>query len=237
MLLSEEQTGPATQRHRAGRDPLEGQSAPAGGDTPVCPLRVPKLNRQTFLKRALALTFASGPIATLLAACGGGGRSGDDGMGDGMMDGGMPGWMMSRGGMGGRMRRHMRVIHRLLVEHQEIRRTVEEIPGGIRSTTVSGRPEITDLIRTHVRQMKARIESGEPIRQMDPVFREIFEHHTKIRMDIDDIPRGVRVTETSEDPQVVLLIRQHAQRAVSEFVADGMQRAMRPTPLPRGYRR
>ena len=52
-----------------------------------------------------------------------------------MMDGGMTGWMMSRGGMGGRMRRHMRVIHRLLVEHEEIPRTVEEIPGGIRSTT------------------------------------------------------------------------------------------------------
>ena len=225
------------QRHRPRSDPLEGQSAPAAGDTPVCPLRIPKLNRQTFLKRALALSFASGPIATLLAACGGGGRADDDGMGDGMMDGGMPGWMMSRGGMGGQMRRDMRVIHTLLVEHEEISRTVEEIPGGIRSTTVSGRPEIANVIRTHVRQMKARVEAGEPIRQMDPVFREIFEHHAKIRMDIDDIPGGVRVTETSEHPQVVLLIRQHAERAVSEFVAEGMQRAMRPTPLPRRYRR
>lgn len=225
-----------TQRHRAGRDPLEGQSPPAAGDTPVWPVRVPKLNRQTFVKRALALTFASGPIATLLAACGGDGRPGDDGMGDGMMDGGMPGWMMSRGGMGGRMRRHMRVIHRLLVEHEDISRTVEEIPGGIRSITVSRRPEITDAIRAHVRQMKARVETGEPIRQMDPVFREIFEHHTKIQMEIDDVPGGARVTETSDDPQVVLLIRQHAERAVSEFVADGMQRAMRPTPLPPGYR-
>ena len=131
----------------------------------------------------------------------------------------------------------MRIIHRLLVEHDEISRKVEEIPGGIRSTTVSRRPEISDSIRSHVRQMKARLEAGDPIRQMDPVFREIFKHHTQIRMEIDDIPGGVRVTETSDDPQVVLLIRQHAERAVSEFVADGMQRAMRPTPLPAGYRR
>lgn len=29
------------------------------------------------------------------------------------------------------------------------------------------------------------------------------------------------MTETSDDPQVVLLIRQHAHRAVSEFVAKG----------------
>ncbi len=85
--------------------------------------------------------------------------------------------------------------------------------------------------------MKARVEAGEPIRQMDPVFREIFEHHAKIRMDVEDIPGGARVTETSDDPQIVLLIRQHAQRAVSEFVVDGMQRAMQPTPLPPGYPR
>lgn len=83
--------------------------------------------------------------------------------------------------------------------------------------------------------MKARVEAGEPIRQMDPVFREIFEHHAKIDMEIEEIRGGVRVTETSEDAQVVLLIRQHARGAVSEFVADGMQRAMQPTPLPPGY--
>ena len=147
----------------------------------------------------------------------------------------MPDWMMSRDGMDPQMRPHMRVIRRLLVEHEEIRRDVELIPGGIRSATVSKRPEIADLIRTHVRQMKSRVEAGNAIRQMDPVFGEIFEHHTKILMAIEEIPGGVRVTETSEDPQVSLLIRQHAREAVSEFVAEGMQRAMRPTPLPPGY--
>jgi len=34
---------------------------------------------------------------------------------------------------------------------------------------------------------------------------------------------------------VTLLIRQHARAAVSQFVADGMARAMQPTPLPDGY--
>ncbi len=148
----------------------------------------------------------------------------------------MPDWMMSRDGMDPQMRTHMRVIRRLLVEHEDIRREVEDIPGGIRSVTVSKRPEIADLIRTHVGQMKSRVEAGNPIRQMDPVFGEIFEHHTKIQMEIEEIPGGARVTETSEDPQVALLIRQHARAAVSEFVADGMPRAMRPTPLPPGYR-
>ena len=195
-----------------------------------------KLTRQAFLERGLALIVGSSAAAALLAGCGGEEPAGDRGMGQGMMNRPMPDWMMSRDGMDPQMRRHMRVIRRLLVEHQDIRRDVEPIPGGIRSTTVGRRPEIAELIRTHVRQMKSRVEAGDPIRQMDPLFAEIFEHHTKIRMDIDEIPGGARVTETSEDPQVALLIRQHARAAVSEFVADGMQRAMRPTPLPPGYR-
>jgi hypothetical protein len=37
-----------------------------------------------------------------------------------------------------------------------------------------------------------------------------------------------------DDSQVALLIRQRARRAVSEFVADSMDRAMRPTRLPPG---
>jgi hypothetical protein len=36
-------------------------------------------------------------------------------------------------------------------------------------------------------------------------------------------------------PENQLLIRQHAHRAVSEFVDQGMPRAMRPTPLPQSY--
>ena len=54
-------------------------------------------------------------------------------------------------------------------------------------------------------------------------------------MEPESIEEGVLVVETSPDPQVELLIRQHAHRAVSEFVAEGMSRAMRPTPLPPGY--
>jgi hypothetical protein len=34
---------------------------------------------------------------------------------------------------------------------------------------------------------------------------------------------------------VAPLIRQHARRAVSEFVARGMERMHEPTPLPDGY--
>ena len=157
-------------------------------------------------------------------------------MNDNRMMSGMPNWMMGGGMMDENMMRDMGPIHGLFMQHEKIHRAVEEIPGGVRTMTTSEDPQVTDLIRTHVREMKERIEMGQPIRQMDPLFREIFRHHEKIRLEIEDVPGGVRATETSDDPQVTLLIRQHAKRAVSEFVQGGMNRAMQGTPLPEGYK-
>ncbi|MBW3563670.1 MAG: hypothetical protein KY459_02990 [Acidobacteria bacterium] len=160
--------------------------------------------------------------------------------GGGMMasDASMPDWMMSGemgGGMGSGMMEDMQSIHTLLVNHESIEREVTDVPDGVVTVTRSDDPEITAAIRRHVHQMKERVEEGQPIRMMDPVFRELFENHGKLRMEIEEIPGGVRVRETSDDPQIVLLIRQHAHRAVSEFVDEGMSRAMRSTPLPEGY--
>jgi len=153
------------------------------------------------------------------------GMMGRDMMGGGMMGGGM---------MGGSME-EMSAIHRLLADHDRIQRSVKDIPDGVETTTTSSDPNVAALIREHVRQMKARIESGRPIRQGDPLFREIFANHQHIHMTVEDVPGGVHVTETADEPKVVPLVRQHARRAVSEFVAEGMPRAMRPTLLPPGY--
>jgi len=162
------------------------------------------------------------------------GMMGREGMGEMMRD--MPEWMMSgEMRMDGNMMRDMRVIRGLLMNHEKVRREVEEIPGGVRTVTTSNDPEIARLIRTHVHQMKDRMEEGHAIRHMDPLFRELFEHHEKIEMEIENVPGGGRVTETSDDSKVTSLIRQHARKAVSEFVERGMRRAMQPTPLPDGY--
>lgn len=102
--------------------------------------------------------------------------------------------------------------------------------------SASSNRQVAERVQTHVWQMKERVENGDAIRRMDPLFQEIFDHYASIRMVIENIGQGVQVTETSNNPQVVLLIRQHARRAVSEFVTEGMPRAMQPTPLPPGYR-
>ena len=155
-------------------------------------------------------------------------------MGDGMMSEEMHDAMMSRG-MGPEMMEDMRPIRQMLMNHEQIERRVEDLPNGVKTWTTSNNPAIASAIQKHVRQMKDRMEEDKPIRQMDPLFREIFEHADEIEMEIEDLENGVMVIETSADPQVVKLIRQHAHRAVSEFAQQGMQRAMQPTPLPEGY--
>ena len=52
--------------------------------------------------------------------------------------------------------------------------------GRRRGHTTSSDPRVTALIRKRVREMKEHIEKGRPIRQMDPLFREIFANHERI---------------------------------------------------------
>ncbi len=184
------------------------------------------------LKSALSLPI----LPPALAACSPGSAQGPAERGaerTGMMDGRSGGMMEA---MDGRAMGDMRTIRALLAGHEAVERRVERVPGGVRTVTVSDDPEIASLIRRHVREMRARYERARPIRTMDPVFRELFRHRDDARMEIEDVPGGVRVVHTSDRPEVAALIRQHAERFVSEAAEQGMRRAMRPTPLPPGYR-
>jgi uncharacterized protein YdcH (DUF465 family) len=125
-------------------------------------------------------------------------------------------------------------FHALLGDHEKIHRVVEEIDGGVATTTISADPAVTRKIREHVRQMQGRVERGEGLRHWDPLFVEIFEHHEEIAMAIENVPGGVRVRETSSNADVVKLIRAHA-KAVTEFTERGFERAHEATPLPGGY--
>lgn len=127
------------------------------------------------------------------------------------------------------------VIRDLLVRHREIRREVEHYSTGIRATTTSEAADLAERIRVHAEQMQSRLRRGAAIRQEDPLFAALFAHHREVDLQVQRLPGGVLVTETSEDPVAVMLLRQHAVHAVSEFVAGGVERARRSTPLPPGY--
>lgn len=164
------------------------------------------------------------------------GRGKGQGMGRGQMHGRGNGQGQGmRGGMGPGPSEHHETIHQLMADHKAIAREIKEVPNGIQTVTTSKDPAVAKKIVEHTYQMKERIESGQPIRMFDPLFQEIFKHHDKIEMKIEEIEGGVRVTETSADPKVAALIRQHA-KVVSEFTAEGMSRMHEPSELPEGWR-
>lgn len=195
-------------------------------------------------RRAIAVTISIPVLALTLIACSAPQRHSADPQPErssaGMMaaGGSMMGMhrSMMQGGMMGAGMRDMQPIRGLLANHERIARTVEDLPNGVRTVTTSDDARVTRLIRTHVRQMQERYARDQPIRSMDPLFRELFERRHEAHLEIRDIPGGVEVLHTSANPEVVLLIRQHARHFVNEVVERGMAGAMGPTPLPDGYR-
>jgi Spy/CpxP family protein refolding chaperone len=173
--------------------------------------------RLTALRAGLAAGLATvgvlGFAAGVLAHPGGGPpeRGGMCGGGHGMGPGG-----------GGDMMQ----IHALFASRDQIRRTVTQIPRGVRATTESDNPAVVAQLREHVKSMYARLKDKQPINARDPLFAAIFQNADKIQVEIEETPKGLTVTETSDDPAVVKLVRRHAD-VVSLFLKNGMPEMMR----------
>jgi len=117
-------------------------------------------------------------------------------------------------------------IHALFDSHEAIRRTVTNLPDGIRTLTESDDPKVAETIKRHVADMLTRVaqkrDPGLPIES--PALRAIFENYDKIETDVETTETGVIVTQTSADAATVALLQTHAGE-VTAFVKDGMEAA------------
>jgi hypothetical protein len=129
-------------------------------------------------------------------------------------------------GHGGGHRQDMMGIHFLFARRDSITRTVTQIPGGVRTLTEADDTAVTAKLQEHVQAMYARLKEGRPIHARDPLFAALFRNADKIDVRIEKTAAGLRVTETSTDPETVELIRKHAE-VVSLFIANGMSEMMR----------
>jgi hypothetical protein len=129
-------------------------------------------------------------------------------------------------GPGGGHGPDMMRIHALFASRGQIRRTVTDIPHGVRATTESDDPAVVAQLREHVQSMYARLTEKRPINTRDPLFAALFENADKIHVEIENTPKGIVVTETSADAAVVGLVRRHAE-VVSRFIQNGMPEMMR----------
>lgn len=120
----------------------------------------------------------------------------------------------------------MEIVHELLVNHQAIRRTVEELPNGIRTVTESSDPEVHAYIVDHVARMNERLEAGEMFNISSPTIPILFENRDRIHTEIEYTSTGVIMVQTSDDPETVTALQAHAVE-VSEMVDEGMAAMMR----------
>jgi hypothetical protein len=144
-------------------------------------------------------------------------------MGPGMMGMG-PGMMgMSHGSASAS---EMADIHDLFLDHDRIRRTVTNLPDGIRTLTESDDPQIAEVIKRHVAEMGKRVEQGRdpdlPIET--PALRAIFRDKDKIKSAYEMTEKGVVVVQTSSDAETVKALQTHAAE-VSDLARRGMPAA------------
>jgi hypothetical protein len=143
-----------------------------------------------------------------------------------MAGGGMMGTgMMGTGMMGSATQADMSTYTNLFDRHTEIRRTVEAIDGGVRTTTESDAPDLVELLQTHVSSMYTHLTQHAEVTCMSSSLPTLFRNAAGYQRELTLTAMGVVVTETSSDPQLANAIRAHAQE-VSGFVKDGMPAMM-----------
>jgi len=136
--------------------------------------------------------------------------------GRGMMGGGMMGGDSASSAI-------MRVVHELITNHDKLRRTVTVLPNGIRTVTESDDATMAQQLKAHVAATGKLVATGtDPNLPMStPALHGVLRNGTRIVRTAEETPRGVIVTETSDDSATVALIHQHAAE-VTDLVNRGM---------------
>lgn len=121
----------------------------------------------------------------------------------------------------------MGVIHSLIASHGAIRRTVTNLPDGIRTVTESDDPQIAKLIQEHVASMNQRVNSSSDPGFPDesPALKLILRNGDKVQTTVELTAKGAVAMRKSKDPEVVAALQSHALE-VSDLVNRGMEAMM-----------
>jgi hypothetical protein len=115
----------------------------------------------------------------------------------------------------------MALVHDMLMNHDKIRRTVTNLPDGIRTVTESDDPQVAQTIKAHVASMSERLKDGREFNIFSTTLPVLFENRDKIKSEVTVTEKGSVVTRTSTDAKVVAALRGHAAE-VTELAQEGM---------------
>ena len=114
-------------------------------------------------------------------------------------------------------------IRELFFNHDRIKRTVTNLPDGIRTVTESDDPRVAATIKKHVAEMGQRVEEGRdpglPIES--PALHSIFRDKDKIKSAYEVTEKGIIVVQTSTDPSAIKALQDHAAE-VTDLARRGM---------------
>lgn len=106
---------------------------------------------------------------------------------------------------------------------QTMTRTVENLPNGIRTVTSSSDPVVMEALVSHAVGMIDRVgQRDDPkIFIQSPTLDIFFERGEKILSDVQITNEGLVVIQTSDDPEVVAAMHEHAAE-VTAMAEQGM---------------
>jgi hypothetical protein len=114
-------------------------------------------------------------------------------------------------------------IRDLFFNHERIKRTVTNLPDGIRTITESDDPQVAATIKKHVAEMGQRVDEGRdpglPIES--PALHAIFRLKDKIKSTYEVTAKGIIVVQTSTDASAVKALQDHAAE-VTDLAQRGM---------------
>ena len=141
-------------------------------------------------------------------------------MGSGMM--GMGPGMMGMNGGSATAAEHSD-IRDLFFNHESIKRTVTNLPDGIRTVTESDDPQVAATIKKHVAEMGKRVEEGRdpglPIESS--ALHSILRGKDKIKSTYEVTEKGIIVVQTSTNASAVKALQDHAAE-VTDLAQRGM---------------
>ena len=178
-------------------------------------------------RRAALVALGAGSTAVALGALAYLLRVGSSGPGMRLADDGMMGMMGNVGPAD--MSLYMDMFNR----HSEISRVVEEIPGGVRTTTQSNSPDLAAQLKTHVASMYSHLDQNAEVTCMSQTLPTLFRNTNGYRRQLTFTATGVIAEETADDPALTETIRAHA-REVTGFVNEGMRAMMQGMMGPGG---
>lgn len=179
-------------------------------------------------RAALALLGTGGGLVGVAYAVRGVLGAPFNGSAAGPADTGDPPMMGGPGGppmMGAASRMDMSTYMDMFARHTEIRRRVEDVPGGVRTITESDSADLVAQLQGHVATMYTHLDQGAEVTCMSASLPTLFQRAPDYQRHLTFTTTGVVAVETARDPAVTDAIRAHA-REVTGFVTDGMPAMM-----------